>query len=312
MRPLALVLILVALLISGATAFLAKRFLDDKSAQQAQAQAQAVAIAEILVAGRDIRTGTILKDTDLRYEKWPRHLVDPRFVGRTGNDDPKGNYVGSVAKRNLMAGEPMVASAVFRQDDAGMLAGMLTPGMRAVSVGITPTNAASGFVLPNDRVDALLSIELKVAGPDGGRAFSSEVILEDLRVLAVDTNLAPNEKTGPAAIPGKTVTLEVTPKQAEKLITAEMMGNLSLVLRSTADGAIAENAAHDFTLSWEVAKVLQGDPNLLVAKAKTQGEPEAAPAVETPTPSPPPRPVVQDRTVKVNRAGVVTSQTFAN
>ena len=115
------------------------------------------------------------------------------------------------------------------------MAAILPPGMRAVSVEISPESAAGGFVLQNDRVDVILSRRDKAAEKINGgvETFTSEIILRDVRVLAIDQ--AVEEKDGQRVVVGKTATLELTPEQAEKLAVSRQMGSVSLALRSMAD-----------------------------------------------------------------------------
>ena len=124
------------------------------------------------------------------------------------------------------------------------MAAILPAGMRAVSTEISPETGAGGFILPNDRVDVILSKREK--NPDrGGSAdiVNSEVILSNVRVLAIDQ--APKEKDGQTSVVGKTVTLELKPEQAETLARARQSGTMSLALRSIADVNATETGSED-------------------------------------------------------------------
>src|SRR5947209_11455684 len=124
------------------------------------------------------------------------------------------------------------------------MAAILPTGMRAVSTEISPETGAGGFILPNDRVDVILSKREK--NPDQRGApdiVNSEVILSNIRVLAIDQ--APKEKDGQTAVVGKTVTLELKPEQTETLARARQSGTLSLALRSIADLNAAEKPSDD-------------------------------------------------------------------
>jgi pilus assembly protein CpaB len=114
------------------------------------------------------------------------------------------------------------------------MAAILPSGMRAISTEISPETGAGGFILPNDRVDVILSKRDK--NPDRSGAsdiVNSEIILSNVRVLAIDQ--APKEKDGQNVVVGKTVTLELRPEQAETLARARQSGTLALALRSIAD-----------------------------------------------------------------------------
>ena len=120
------------------------------------------------------------------------------------------------------------------------MAAILPTGMRAVSTEISPETGAGGFILPNDRIDVILSKREK--NPDRSGApdvVNSEIILANVRVLAIDQ--APKEKDGQNAVVGRTVTLELKPEQAETLARARQSGTLSLALRSIADVNMVEN-----------------------------------------------------------------------
>ncbi len=240
MRPLMIVLVVLALGIAGVTAFLARNLVNKPAPQP---QAEKVVSQRVLVAAREISAGSALVEDDLRYEQWPAASIDKRFIVHTGGaDDPKAQVVGSVAARHILAGEPLSGSAVFRPDESGHLAAMIGPGMRAVSIAITSTSAVSGFVTPGDRVDVVALMGFKEF--DGGKGKKSkdellvtETVLRDIRVLAVDQNV----KTGQATVVGKTVTLEVTPQEADKVIIAGRAGSLNVVLRSQTAGSALED-----------------------------------------------------------------------
>ncbi len=123
------------------------------------------------------------------------------------------------------------------------MAAILPTGMRAISTEISPETGAGGFILPNDRVDVILSKREKGADKNGADIVNSEIILTNVRVLAIDQ--APKEKDGQNAVVGKTVTLELKPEQAETLARARQSGTLALALRSIADLNMVENRTDD-------------------------------------------------------------------
>jgi pilus assembly protein CpaB len=261
MRPIAVIVAVVALLAAGMTAFLAKHWLASRTPEKA---GQVAAVADVLVAARPIPTGTILNAGDLRYDQWPKELATGPLAGPGGKKVPVSQYVGAVTRYALVAGQPLVPGAVFRQKSAGVMAGILDAGMRAVSIEVRPSNSVAGFVLPGDKVDVLLAADItKRDGTAVGPIirYASQVILSDVRVLAIDDKIAKGDKP---ALPGKTATLEVTPKQAEILTTAEMMGRLSLALRSfartpvaVADRRAVFDARHPFVADLGVSSALR-------------------------------------------------------
>ncbi len=298
MRPIVLILVAVALGIAGLTAVLMNRLLSVPPAPSQISQPIAAPSTEdILVASGAIRPGTPVAAADLHYEAWPSAALESRFIRRGSGDDPKTGFVGTVARRPLAAGEPMTADAVFRQDEAGLLAAMLSPGMRAVAIPVTATSGVAGFILPHDHVDVLLNQDVNAAVGQGGSShalagglarFSSEAVLTDLRVLAVDDKLT--KQDGAPNMTGRTVTLEVTPKDAEVLLLAGKMGELTLALRSVAAGEYAAPSG-SYTSDVEVSRALQAQ----------FGGPATTPAS-----------MPSARMVRVNRGGATSSQSFAN
>lgn len=296
MRPVAIILVVVAVIAAGLTAFLAKRWVDAQSS--ARAVAEAPATAEVLVVTREVPAGAQLQESDLRYEAWPLGAVNNRLMIRKPGEDPKAQFVGMFTRRALAEGEPFAASATFKQDNTGVLAGMLSPGMRAVSIAITNASAVSGFITPGDKVDIVLSADFKKSADQQGKPgtmvrFAAETVLEDVKVLAIDQQMA-RGRDG-AAIQGKTATVEVSPTQAEQLIAVSMLGQLSLVLRSMAKPDPAAQAAQpprpadDFTADVEASKAMKAMAGPAKPAARQGGG---------------------GGEVKVNRAGATSTKSF--
>jgi len=289
--------------IAGLTAFLVNSLLADRAVQTAAGpQAAGPATEDVLVTAVDIKPGVVVKAEDLRYEAWPAAGLDGRMVKRGGGVDPKSQFVGAIARRPLMSGEPMTAGAVFRQADAGVMAGLLSPGMRALTVAVSPTTGVGGFILPHDHIDIVLNQDLRatVGGtgtvPEGELAgnvarFASEVILSDLRVLAVDDKLVKPDAA--ANLPARTVTVEVTPKDAELLMAAGKLGELTLTLRSLAPGEPPGERGVGYTGDVESSRALQA-----ALGGSGAGEP-------SPSRSP-------SRAVRINRGGSTSIQSFPN
>jgi pilus assembly protein CpaB len=133
-----------------------------------------------------------------------------------------------IARAPFVAGEPIREAKLVNAKGSGFMAAILPSGMRAVSTQISPENGAGGFILPNDRVDVIMT-------PRGNadKSSGSETILRNIRVLAIDQNV--EEKNGQKVLVGKTATLELLPSQAETLALSQQIGALSLALRSIAD-----------------------------------------------------------------------------
>ncbi|WP_407170620.1 Flp pilus assembly protein CpaB [Bradyrhizobium sp. ORS 111] len=205
---------------------------DNKPAPVAAPVAQLPTV-DILVARSDIGLGQTVKPDDLQWQTWPAATASNSFMRRDTRADAIKDVTGSIARAPFIQGEPIREQKLVKADGSGFMAAILPSGMRAVSTEISPETAAGGFILPNDRVDVLLSRRDKNPDRAGADVVNSEVILTNVRVLAIDQ--APKEKDGTNAVIGKTVTLELKPEQTETLARARQSGTLSLALRSIAD-----------------------------------------------------------------------------
>jgi pilus assembly protein CpaB len=199
---------------------------------------------DVLVAKSDIGLGQSVKPEDMQWQTWPAATASNTFIRRNDRPDAMKQIVGSIARSPFIAGEPIREQKLVKADGSGFMAAILPAGMRAVSTEISPETGAGGFILPNDRVDVILSKRDKNPDRGGGPDIpNSEVILSNIRVLAIDQ--APKEKDGQNAVVGKTVTLELKPDQTETLARARQSGTLSLALRSIADVNVVENQTDD-------------------------------------------------------------------
>jgi pilus assembly protein CpaB len=199
---------------------------------------------DVLVAKSDIGLGQSVTPGDLQWQAWPAATASNSFIRRNERPDATTQIAGSIARAPFIAGEPIREPKLVKANGSGFMAAILPTGMRAISTEISPETGAGGFILPNDRVDVILSKREK--NPDrGGSAdiVNSEVILANVRVLAIDQ--APKEKDGQSAVIGKTATLELTPEQGQTLARARQSGTLSLALRSIADASMVENRSDD-------------------------------------------------------------------
>ncbi len=254
MRIAAVGIIVVALAITGLVFFLLSGFLDDRAVGPT-VQAPAEPAVQVVVAMTNLQAGKVLLPEDLKWQPWPGTTLDESYiVQRDGQGAEKLEELsGTVVKRGIMLGEPVTYGKVFRRDQAGFLSGMLTPGKRALSIPISPVTASAGFILPGDRVDVMLQLQVAEGSAQGAanRKYS-ETILEDVRVLAIDQNLN-DIPEGSVAQVGGTATLEVTPKEAEMLTVARVMGTMSLILRSLTPGDVAERD-QPYTSDLEVSR----------------------------------------------------------
>jgi pilus assembly protein CpaB len=195
---------------------------------------------DVLVAKSDIPLGQTVSPNALQWQSWPAATASDSFIRRDKRPDATTTLVGSIARSPFVAGEPIRDTKLVQANGAGFMAAVLPAGMRAISTDISPETGAGGFILPNDRVDVILSRREKGADQaNGADGIRSEIILSNIRVLAIDQT--PREKDGQNTVIGKTATLELKPAQAETLARARQSGTLSLALRSLADAGAVVN-----------------------------------------------------------------------
>jgi pilus assembly protein CpaB len=231
-----IVVLTIAVGAGGVAAYLASG--SDKGPAPAEPVAQMPTV-DVLVARSDIGLGQSLKPDDLQWQTWPASSNNNSFIRRGERPAATTQVAGWIARAPFIAGEPIREQKLVRADGSGFMAAILPSGMRAISTEISPETGAGGFILPNDRVDVILSKREKGVDKNGPDAVNSEVILTNVRVLAIDQ--APKEKDGQNAVVGKTVTLELKPEQAETLARSRQTGTLALALRSIADLNVVEN-----------------------------------------------------------------------
>lgn len=227
-----LVLLLGALIIAVGTAFAARSMFAGGPAPEAEA-APVPAGPKVLVANRALPVGTIVTADAMGYQQWPEELVqDAYFID--GESDIS-QLLGTVVRHPITAGEPVTQGSLVSPGDRGFLAAALGPGMRAVTVPVSVKTGVAGFVFPGDRVDIVLTQTIQ--GEEGQPLKAAETVLRNLRVLATDqrTGQKQTENGKTVVRTFRTVTLEVTPKLAEKVAVAQTIGTLSLALRSIAD-----------------------------------------------------------------------------
>ena len=275
MKPARIIVICVAAVAAIGLALVVRAMGSPSNSPTATATAAAAAparpMARVLVAAKDLQPGQRLTEADLAWKEWPVDEVNPAFitdgstplpsaeapvdatptaappegavasVTRAANElatgGAKADYVGSVVREPILAGEPIVSRKIVRAGDSGYMAAYLEPGMRAMAIRVTVETAAGGFILPGDRVDVLLTRETNLSNmgaQEGERSkFASSTVMQNIKVLAIDQSTRAGDDE--QAVVGATATLEVGPRDAEALALAKSEGELSLVLRSYAD-----------------------------------------------------------------------------
>src|SRR5450432_1691115 len=236
-----IVVVTIAVGAGGIAAYLASGSDNKPAATEPVVQLQTV---DVLVAKADIGLGQTVTPEDMQWQTWPATTASNTFIRRNERPDATTQVTGSIARAPFIAGEPIRDQKLVRADGSGFMAAILPSGMRSISTEISPETGAGGFILPNDRVDVILSKRDK--NPEKNASADivvSEIILTNVRVLAIDQ--APKEKDGQNAVVGKTVTLELKPEQADTLARARQTGTLSLALRSITDVNMVENKTDD-------------------------------------------------------------------
>ncbi|MFD1613019.1 Flp pilus assembly protein CpaB [Sphingomonas tabacisoli] len=227
-------LLVGALLIAGVTAIMAKSLFGSAGTpvQAAAPGAPPVDGPQVLVATRALPVGTILQQDSFRYQPWPKELVQEAYYVKGDVPPPQP---GTVVRYAITAGQPITQGALVKPGDRGFLAAALGPGMRAVTVSASAQSGVAGFIFPGDRIDLVLTQEV-AGGGNGPPLKTSETFVRNIRVLATDQRTDTETKDGKTEVKTfSTVTLEATPRIAEKIAVAQSLGQLSLSLRSIAD-----------------------------------------------------------------------------
>lgn len=248
------VILAVAAIAAIALAFIVRGMLTPDRPSLVASAPPPKPVVQVLVAKRDLPIGTRLVAADLGWQPWPADALNASFVtdgtapslpakmpdkavqkvARVTNDmiapqGPMQAFEGSIVKEALAAGEPVVARKVVRAGQSGFMAVVLQPGSRAMAVPINAETAAGGFILPGDRVDVL---QARASG-DGGKAFVTEVLMRNVRVLAIDQNIEPSKDS--KTIVGGVATLEIPAVDVEVMARGKAQGEMQLALRSYAD-----------------------------------------------------------------------------
>ena len=228
-------LLVGALVIAVVTAVMAKNMFAGAGAQQASAAPAVPVGPKVLVAKKALPVGTIIDAESFAYQPWPKELMQDAYYVEGGPDSDLRRLMGTVVRYNITAGQPVTRGALVGPNDRGFLAAALGPGMRAVTVPVNVATGVAGFVFPGDHVDIVLTQQVQ-GGGDGAALKVSETIIRNVRVLATDQRLTDKNDDGKTEVKTfSNVTMEVTPRIAEKIAVAQSMGKLSLSLRSIAD-----------------------------------------------------------------------------
>ncbi|MBL6852238.1 MAG: Flp pilus assembly protein CpaB [Alphaproteobacteria bacterium] len=193
--------------------------------------------AEVLVASTPIQPGTPLNPSLVHWQSWPRSAVDSSFITREATPDLAAALNGTVTRAPIVEGEPLSNTKFVHSDAAGFMAATLTPGNRAISIPVTVESGAGGFILPNDRVDLMMTEVVS----DNPKRYAAHVVLTNIRVLAMDQTVKQDKDQ--KTVIARTATLEVTPAQSRVVARAQAAGPITLTLRPLGENkSVADTA----------------------------------------------------------------------
>ncbi len=224
-----IVLVAAALLLAVGTMFFVRSWLASNTQAPQPVAAPQIIETQVLVARSDLPAGTLINEQHLRWQSWPDDDVPETYMLKSETNQQ--DLYGSVVRRGITSGQPIIQTQVVAPGDRGFLAAVLKPGYRAFSIKVSATTGISGLVFPGDRVDLILIHTLPPQEGGGTANKVSETFLSNVRVLAIDQTI--DDQTDEPRV-AKTATMEVTPKQAEVLAVADDIGRIALSLRSLA------------------------------------------------------------------------------
>ncbi|TNE36278.1 MAG: Flp pilus assembly protein CpaB [Alphaproteobacteria bacterium] len=235
-----LVVLGVAVVTAAVSAFLVRNMITQEGPAEA-AQQPTIQATRVLVAGRDLALGETIQSGDLVWQAWPEEGISLNYINEKTQPNARSEWAGAFVRAPFVAGEPVNRSKLVTSKNQGVMSAILEPGMRAVGIEISAESGAGGFILPNDRVDVILTYSYeRIEDKQKHKEYASETVLQNVRVLAIDQTF--REQDGEAVVVGRTATLEMPNTFAEELALASAMGKLSLTLRSLAS---AEGETND-------------------------------------------------------------------
>ncbi len=219
--------------------FMARNTLGKKP-EEKMADAPKMETVDVLVAAKDILMGQKFGQGTLAWRTWPRTNVESTFITREASPDAMADLEKARARLTIYQGETILDKKLLRPGVGGFMSSMLPKGMRAISVAISSRSSAGGFILPDDRVDVILTRKVDAGGVQVAKA---ETVITNVRVLAINQVFKQAAEGEAVTVDhGETATVELDPHQAEIVEQVQSSGELSLALRSIAesDGKSAE------------------------------------------------------------------------
>ncbi len=226
-----LALLVVAIGCAGLAAYMAMGFLGKKDKRAEAVPVAKFETVDVLVAAKNLQMGERLVGGSVGWQSWPKKTVTSLMITSDAQPDAKTKYETARARAAIFEGEPILDKKLVMPNETGFMSAILPKGMRAISVSVSAETGAGGFILPNDRVDVLLT--RKVDDGSSKKAAATETVLTNVRVLAIDQTFRPKgDEDKEYVVADKTATLELDPRQTEVISMVQDLGQLSLTLRS--------------------------------------------------------------------------------
>ena len=257
MRPARLIILLVAVVAAGAAGFLAMNLTGKETVVQTQQETvvQKEPVINVLVASASLPIGSRLTEESMRWVGWPEGSLAEGIITEQSRPEALKELKDAIVRMPIFEGEPIRPEKIADANSA-VMSSLLPSGKRAVGTEITVSTSAGGFILPNDRVDVIM-----VRKEEDG-TFSTETILTNVRVLAIDQDIQAKEDVAKSVV-GTTATLELNPDQVKVLAVAQQLADrLTLALRSVADAQEPDSQLAKHLLSGN-----SGTPSIQVIKS---------------------------------------------
>jgi pilus assembly protein CpaB len=225
---------IIAVLVLATTAFgLIAYNMNASKVPVADVAAKAPTTVGYFVAARPLPRGTLARDEDFTVRSVPPERVPAGAILETA--DSKAGLPGSLVRKFVDAGKPVTLDDILRPRDRGFLASVLAPDSRAITIKVDEESGVAGLIRPGDHVDVVLTQVFEKADP--ARRALSETVLSNVRVIAIDQEIAQGGRPVSAAIAklAQTVSLELTPEQVKRITVAKQLGTLALAVRAAVD-----------------------------------------------------------------------------
>lgn len=234
MRKARVLVLMLAVLAAGASIMLVRH-----AGSRNAARSRPIETIDVLVAARSFTSGETITKGDIKWQPWPKNAAPKGGILRSGN--AVNALLPAPARFPILQGEPLAVAKLIRPGSGSTMASLLAAGMRAVPVQLPKETNAGNAIKANDRVDVLLARKTR-EGKTGSIAIKGVILLRSVRVLAIEDGAKIRSRK---AVQNLTATLELSPKQARRLIGAQGTGEISLALVSAADKPIS-NDTEDF------------------------------------------------------------------